>query len=150
MIELVTGHNREIAAWVAAHIPGCERGWHNATAIGVLDNGEPIGGTVFHGWQPESGVIEMSSAGISPRWLCRKMIRAIFEYVFDQLQCQLVVMRVSERNERMVRIAQKFGFDGHLIPRLRGRDENEWVFCLTEEQWRQHPFAKRQPKSSDA
>jgi RimJ/RimL family protein N-acetyltransferase len=142
MIELVTGHNREIAAWVAAHIPGCERGWHNATAIGVLDNGEIIGGTVFHGWQPESGVIEMSSAGISPRWLHPRMLRAIFEYVFDQLQCQLVVMRVSERNERMVRIAQKFGFDGHLIPRLRGRDENEWVFTLTDDAWRGHKFKR--------
>ena len=44
MVELVTGHNREIAAWVAAHIPGCERGFTNPTAIGVLENGELIGG----------------------------------------------------------------------------------------------------------
>lgn len=142
MIELVTGQNQAIAAWVAAHIPGCERGWHNPTAIGVLEDGELIGATVFHGWQPEAGVIEMSSAGISPRWLHPRMLRAIFEYVFDQLKCQMVVMRVSERNERMVRIAQKFGFDGHLIPRLRGRDENEWVFTLTDDAWRSHKFKR--------
>lgn len=142
MIELVTGHNHDIAAWVAAHIPGCERGFNNPTAIGVLEDGQLIGGTVFHNWAPEAGVIEMSSAATSPRWLGRSMLRAIFGYVFDQLECQMVVMRVSERNERMVRIAQKFGFDGHLIPRLRGRDEAEWLFFLTEEQWRQHPLAK--------
>jgi RimJ/RimL family protein N-acetyltransferase len=142
MIELVTGYNREIAAWVAQHIPGCERGFTNPTAIGVAENGDLIGGTVFHNWNPEAGVIEMSSAGISPRWLSRQMLKAIFGYVFDQLGCQLVVMRVSERNDRMIGIARRFGFDGHLIPRLRGRDEAEWVFTLADEQWRQHPLAR--------
>lgn len=142
MIELVTGQNQAVAAWVAAHIPGCERGFYNPTTIGVLDDGELIGGTVFHNYSPESGLIEMSSAGTSARWLCRKMIRAIFGYVFDQLQCQMVVMRVSERNARMIKIAERFGFTGHLIPRLRGRDEAEWLFFLTEEQWRQNKMAR--------
>jgi RimJ/RimL family protein N-acetyltransferase len=101
-----------------------------------------IGGTVFHQYSPEAGVIEMSSAAVSPRWLAPKMIRAIFGYVFDQLGCQAVVMRMHERNDRMVRIAQKFGFDGYLLPRLSGRDAGLWVFILTEEQWRQHRLAK--------
>jgi len=144
LIELVAGgeYNRRVADWVAVHIPGCERGFHNPTAIGVLENGHLIGGTAFHNYNPEAGVIEMSSAATSPRWLCRQMLRSIFGYVFDQLECQMVVMRVSERNERMIGIARKFGFDGVLIPRLRGRDESEWIFTLTDEQWRRHPLAK--------
>lgn len=142
MPDLIYGHNSVVAEWVAEHIPGCERGFDKPVAIGVVENERLIGGTVFHNWNPEAGVIEMSSAGTSPRWLCRKMIRAIFEYVFDQIECQLVVMRVSERNERMIGIANKFGFDGVLIPRLRGREEAEFIFTLTEEQWRQHPLAR--------
>ena len=141
-MDLLYGHNETVAAWVAAHIPGCERGFDKPVAIGVLDGERLIGGTAFHNWNPEAGVIEMSSAGTSARWLIRPMLKAIFGYVFDQLACQLVVMRVSERNERMIGIARKFGFDGYLIPRLRGRDEAEWLFTLTDEQWRRHPLAR--------
>lgn len=141
-MDLLYGHNEAVAAWVAAHIPGCERGFDKPVSIGVVDGERLIGGTVFHNYQPEAGVIEMSSAGTSPRWLSRTMLKAIFGYVFDQIGCQLVVMRVSERNGRMVKIAEKFGFDGHLIPRLRGRDEAEWIFTLTDDQWRQHPVAR--------
>lgn len=141
-MDLLYGHNEAVAAWVAAHIPGCERGFDKPVAIGVVDNERLIGGTCFHNWNPEAGVIEMSSAGTDPRWLSRPMLKAIFGYVFDQLACQLVVMRISERNDRMVGIARKFGFDGFLIPRLRGRDEAEWIFTLTDEQWRRHPLAR--------
>jgi len=141
-MDLLYGHNEAVAAWVAAHIPGCERGFDKPVSIGVVEDERLIGGTVFHNYQPEAGVIEMSSAGTSPRWLSRTMLKAIFGYVFDQIGCQLVVMRVSERNGRMVKIAEKFGFDGHLILRLRGRDEAEWIFTLTDDQWRQHPVAR--------
>ena len=141
-MDLLYGHNEAVAAWVATHIPGCERGFDKPVSIGVLEGERLIGGTVFHNWNPEAGVIEMSSAGTSPRWLSRKMLKAIFGYVFDQIGCQLVVMRVSERNIRMIDIAERFGFDGHLIPRLRGRDEAEWLFTLTDDRWRQHPLAR--------
>ena len=141
-MDLLYGHNEAVAAWVAAHIPGCERGFDRPVSIGVIEGERLIGGTVFHNWNPEAGVIEMSSAGTSPRWLGRKMLKAIFGYVFDQIDCQIVVMRVSERNSRMIEIAKRFGFKGYLIPRLRGRDEAEWIFTLTDDQWRQHPLAR--------
>lgn len=141
-MDLLYGHNETVAAWVAAHIPGCERGFDRPVAIGVVESERLIGGTVFHNYQPEAGVIEMSSAGTDPRWLSRKMLKAIFGYVFEQIGSQMVVMRISERNARMIGIARKFGFDGYLIPRLRGRDEAEWIFTLTDEQWRQHRLAR--------
>ena len=142
MIGLLYGHSAAVANWVAQHIPGCEAGFHKPVAIGVIEDERLIGGTVFHNWNPAAGVIEMSSAGSSPRWLHPKMLRAIFAYPFEQIGCQMVVLRVSERNARMVRIAERFGFSGHLIPRLRGRDEAEWVFTLTDDDWRKHPFTR--------
>jgi RimJ/RimL family protein N-acetyltransferase len=144
VIEIVYGQSGTVAHWVAVAMkdPAYARGFGNCTAIGVAEDGDLIGGTVFHQYSPEAGVIEMSSAAVSPRWLAPKMIRAIFGYVFDQLGCQAVVMRMHETNDRMVRIAQKFGFDGYLLPRLSGRDAGLWVFILTEEQWRQHRLAK--------
>jgi RimJ/RimL family protein N-acetyltransferase len=145
VVELVYGQTEVVARFVAAAMkdPAFNRGFGECTAIGVAENGDLIGGTVFHDYSPEAGVIEMSSAAVSPRWLAPQMIRAIFGYVFDQLGCQVVVMRVREDNARMVRIAQKFGFDGVIIPRLAGRTIGIWVFTMTEEQWRDHPVNRR-------
>lgn len=145
MIDLVYGHSGVVSQWVAMAMkdPAYERGFGNCTAIGVAENGDLIGGTVFHQYSPEAGIIEMSSASVSPRWLAPKMIRAIFGYVFDQLGCQAVVMRVSEKNTRMVRIAEKFGFSGHFLPRLSDRNTGLWIFILTDDQWRTHPVNRR-------
>jgi RimJ/RimL family protein N-acetyltransferase len=145
VVDLVYGHSGVVAQWVALAMkdPAYERGFGNCTAIGVAENGDLIGGTVFHQYSPEARVIEMSSAAVSPRWLPPKMVRAIFEYVFDQLGCQAVVMRVREDNDRMVRIAQKFGFEGHLLPRLADRQTGLWVFILTDDQWRTHRVNRR-------
>lgn len=120
--------------------------WGNAghirdyCSMGVFEDGALIGGTLYHNWHPESGVIELSSASTDPRWLTRKVIEAMFSLPFDVLGCQMCVLRVSERNERMVRIARKFGFSEYLIPRLRGRDENEFIYTLTDDQWAASPY----------
>lgn len=151
MIELIYGLDEQVARWVAAQMPGFEHGFAGnfAGAIGVYENGRVIGGTVFHNLYESTGVVEMTSAAISPRWLSPKMIRAIFDHAFDRLGCQLAVIRVSEHNVRMVSIAERFGFDGYLIPRLRGRDEAEWVFTLTDDQWAASPF-NRNRESKEA
>lgn len=140
MMDLIYGQNDVVSQWVAKHMASRSflRGFGNCTAIGIADDTGLIGGTVFHNYEPESGIIEMSSASVSPRWLPPKMISAIFGYVFDQLKCQAVVMRVREDNARMVRIADKFGFTGVLLPRLADRETGLWVFTLFDDQWRMH------------
>ena len=105
-------------------------------SMGVFDEGELIAGTLYHNYYPDYGVIELSSASISKRWLTRHVINAMFFLPFERLGCQLVVLRVSERNKSMVAIARKFGFEEVYIPRLRGRDEGEFVFTLTDDVWR--------------
>lgn len=142
MIEMVEDVGGVVSAFVGRHIPGGHRGFNKESAIGFVLNGELIGGTVFHNYSPETRVIEMTTASTSPRWLTPKTLHAIFAIPFEQWCCQMVVLRVSERNERMVRIAQRFGFDGFLIPRLRGRDEAEWLFTLTDDAWKNTKFER--------
>lgn len=99
--------------------------------------GNPIiGGVVFHNYSPESGVIEMSAAAESTRWLSRRVLRGMHSYIFGDARCQMAVMRVSEVNLRMVRIAEAFGYATHKIPRLRGRNEAEIICTLTDDQWK--------------
>jgi len=112
-------------------------------SMAVLDGDELIAGTVYHNAQPEAGVIELSSAAMSRRWLQPHVIRGMFYMAFDVIGAQLAVLRVSERNTGMVGIARRFGFSETIIPRLRGRDEAEIIFQLTDDAWRAHPLHNR-------
>lgn len=104
--------------------------------MAVIEDGQLIAGTVYHNWYPSDGVIELSSFSLSKRWLTKKVIRAMFSLPFVRLGCQLVVLRVSERNKVMCNIARTFGFAEVFIPRLRGRDEGEYIFSFTDDQWK--------------
>jgi RimJ/RimL family protein N-acetyltransferase len=106
--------------------------------MGVFEDGELIAGTLYHNYYPDTGVIELSSASISKRWLTKQVIRDMFFTPFTCLGCQLVVLRVSERNIGMCNIARKFGFSETHIPRLRGRDEGEYIFTMTDDMWHNH------------
>ncbi|WP_325347066.1 GNAT family protein [Xylophilus sp.] len=139
--------NEGIASFVASHIPGCERGFTNFTTMGVVEGDRLIAGVVFHNWNPESAVIELSAAALSKRWLNRSVLTSLFSYPFDQLACQMVILRVAEQNKSMCRIAQAYGFTPYRIPRLRGRDEAEIVFTLTDDAWRSSRFHKRQVRN---
>lgn len=146
MSELVFGQDKIVGEWVAGQLGQTGFAGYFMAAIGVLEDGELIGGTAFHNYYPKEGVIEMTSASTSQRWLSRQMLKTIFTYVFDYLSCQMVVMRVSENNAVMLNIADRFGFDMYTIPRLRGKNEAEVVCTLTDDQWRASKF--RRPSSA--
>lgn len=131
-----------MARWVANRINGCGRGWDACVAMRVYRGEETIGGVVFHDWNPEAGTMCMSSAG-EPGWLNRSVLHAMHSYIFDAAGCQLAVLQVSERNERMLRIGLAYGYTATRIPRLRGRDEAEIILTLTDDDWRASRFHKR-------
>lgn len=137
-VEPIYGIPDDVASFVAGRL-GFTRGFGNCTAIGFgLKDDRTItviAGVVYHNYNPEAGVIELSAAALSPRWLTRAALLAIFDFPFEKAGCQMVVLRVSERNERMLSIARRFGFELHTIPRLRGCDEAEVICTLTAERW---------------
>lgn len=143
-VVAVYGRTEEVAAFVASIPPFIQnRGWGNIQAIGFALDEQLIAGVVYQNWSPEHGVIEMSAAATSPRWLTRKSLLAIFGFPFDELGCQMVVFRIGEHNDRMRSIARRYGFVETIIPRLRGRDEAEIISCLTVEDWRDRKAKKR-------
>lgn len=126
----------------------CELIWQKAEAIrdycsmGVFNHDQLVAGTLYHNWQPETGVIELTSASLEKRWLTRPVINAMFELPFQRLGCQMVVLRVREDNDNMQGIARSFGFDEFFIPRLGGRDKGEHIFTFTDDQWSSSKFRK--------
>ena len=132
-----------LADLAAQMIPGCARGFGECRAMGFLDTtGRVEAVVVYHNFQPEAGVIELSSASTHRKWLTRERLRSIFAYPFDQAGCRLAVARISERNRRARRIWQSLGAAEHVIPDLRGPGEAECLYTLSAETWRSSRFSR--------
>lgn len=124
-----------VAAFVAGEL-GFTRGFGECKAIGFMDGTGIVAGFVYHNWNPEAAVIEISGASTRRNWATKGVVRSIFAYPFDQLGCQMVVARHSVHNRRVRRIWRALGASEYVIPRLRGRNEAEAVATLTVEAWR--------------
>lgn len=130
--------------WAAHRIKGCERGWHDeCVTMRVYGEDDLRAVVVFHNYNPEAGVMEISAAAASRKWLNRSVLRAMHDYIFNGADCQLAVLRVAESNMTMRRIAKAYGYKETLIPRLRGRDEAECVLTLTDDEWKRSRFHAR-------
>jgi hypothetical protein len=135
--------NRAIADFVSERLWGEPGRFARTSTLGVFDRGALIAGAVYHNWEPASGVIEMSAASLTPRWLTKPVLDRLFEIPFQRWSCQLVVMRVSERNRRLTRLLHRYGFASVYVPRLRGRDEAELIFTLADDVWRAHRLTRK-------
>lgn len=129
----------KVEQFVSKRIWGEYRPFGNCKAMAVLHKDKMVAGVIFHNWQPAEGVIEISAASDSKLWLTRPVLRAMFDYCFDDCGCQVVVMRISARDEPMKRICKSFGWELVTLPRLRGRDHDEVGCFLYDDVWAKHP-----------
>lgn len=117
--------------------PGKGNGFGPCCAIAVLkDNQSIAAGIIYHNYDQDAGVIEISAARWEKGWLTPAVLKAMYEFPFLSLGCQAVVQRVSDDDRAQHRMLTHFGFERYRIPRLRGRDAAENIFVLTEEVWR--------------
>jgi hypothetical protein len=140
-------HDEAVAKFVASLIPGMERGFSANKAIGIINgDGTLVAGLVYHNWEPEAGIIEISGAAIDSRWMTRPILQLMYDYPFLTCGCQMIVQRNSARNEHLNRQLRRWGYDEFRIPRMKGRDEDGIVFTLTDDQWAAHPMNMRKKK----
>lgn len=140
-MKLLYGHSDEVEAFVASLIPRCRDGFGPCQAIGILDkNGLLVAGWVWHGWDPAAQTIEFSGAGLTPKWMTRRILHELFAYAFDKVGCQMVMTRNSADNTRLHRQLEAFGFDRWDVPRLFGRHEDGVFWTLLDNEWRKSPF----------
>lgn len=145
MIDYVYGHDEAVARFVAAMIPSMGgRSFGNCTALGVIEDGHLIAGLVYHNWDPLSGTIEMSGAALPGHlWLSRETVRRMYRYPFRDCQCQMVIMRVDEDDQRLLRQLAALNYSFIRIPRLLGRAHDAILCLLTDEAWAENKFCKR-------
>lgn len=108
--------------------------------MGVFNDAELIAVIVYNNYHPETGVIEFHGASTSPRWLARHVLREMFAAPFERWGVQLLVTRNSDRNKRLHRMLASYGMKPVHIPRLRGRDEGEMIWTLSDDDWRGNGF----------
>lgn len=131
--------------WCNRHIwdDGSQLGGHVDATMGVIDGDQIIAVMAYHNYNPTSQVIEYSGAATSKRWLQRHVLQKMFAYPFDELGCQMLVTRNSAKNTALHRQLTSYGHTPYVIPRLRGRNEDEIIWTLTSEQWADNKFNRR-------
>lgn len=135
--------NAYLSQWAAIQLFRTLDGFGPCTTMGVFDGPKLVAVMVYHNMDRKAGVLEISGTCLDPRWLTRKVLQEMFAYPFNELGVQMLVMRVSANDTRLLRMLTAFGFDHYTIARLRGRNEDERVFTLTDDAWRANKFTRR-------
>lgn len=106
-MNLVYGQDERVARWVVERIPHVES-FSNMQAIGITAGDSLIGGVVFHEYRGND--IQMSCASESPRWLTKRILRALFAYPFVQLGCDRVTAFCPAGNAHTRQFLERIGF----------------------------------------
>lgn len=139
-MRLVYGMSDQIVAYVASK-SGAQYG--PAAGIGIADDtGRIVAGAVYHDYDPDAGVIEVSMAADVKRWLNRAVLFGLLAYPFLQLRCQMLLARTRADNGRVRRIFRALGAVETVIPRLFGRDADGVILQLTDDALAASRFGK--------
>lgn len=131
-----------ICRFVSQRIWGKDKPFMGNTAMGVVSDDKLVAGAVFSNFDADAGVMEISAASDTARWLTRPILYDMFSYVFDQMKCQAALLRCDPDSSRLGRILTAYGFERHDIPRLRGRNQSEALFILGDDVWKANGFHK--------
>ena len=127
--------------WLAAKLKYPPWRHDNTASIGVYQDAALVAVVAYHNWNPTTGVISLSGASTSPRWLTRQVAHLSHVYPFEDVKCQMVEMKVNAENHRVLKQLRRFGYQTHLIPRLYGSDADGYICTLTKEAWLENPIA---------
>lgn len=109
MKTLALQQKERVASWVASRISGCAPWADGYNAIGLEKDGVLVAGVVIDGYVPKARC-SIHCAADGKNWLTRAFIVAVFDYVFRQLECRVVVNPVNSSNEKSMRFTASCGF----------------------------------------
>lgn len=136
MKRVVVGEKQRVADWVAENMP-CNKWVAEYEAIGIESDGVLVGGVVIDGYNLNARC-SIHCVGIGRHWLTREFMFAVFDYVFRQLKCNVVVNPVSSANIDSLRFTGHIGFkevcripggstDGDLVIFAMQKSECRWI-----------------------
>lgn len=110
MSQIICGQDYKdaIANWVATKIGNANQ-FHLYEAIGILKDNKIVGGVVIDNYFP-GGRCSIHCAGDGKNWLSCEFIYIVFDYIFRQLGCRVIVNVVNSKNLKSIRFTEKIGF----------------------------------------
>ena len=105
-VKLLVGYDAEVAQWVENQLGVYNFG--KCTAIGMAHEGKLIAGVVYFIYRPPS--IEMAIASISRKFCTRTVLRHVFDYPFNQLNCKRITVMVNSKNHAVRKFDERLGF----------------------------------------
>lgn len=98
-----------VAEFVRSRIPDCEVWDDRYEAIGLEDGGQLVAGAIFD-QQSQTNICVHIAADPGSRWLTTDFVRAVFAYVFGQLQLERVTALTSADNVASLKLQRALGF----------------------------------------
>lgn len=108
MKKLVFGQDRFVSQWVSARIFGDDDFPPNSVAIGLEEDGRLIAGVVYTDYSGSS--ITMSVAADKKGWMNKALLRAAFDFPFNQLKVRRISGLVRTDNLDAQRFDEHLGF----------------------------------------
>lgn len=112
MRKLLFGQDEVVSNWVKERLPIQPKcgtfGPHRA--IGVLYNGNLVAGVVYNGLDDDMRDCHMTIATTSPHWAGRLILRALFDYPFNQLGVARVTAITNQANKKSKNLLKRLGF----------------------------------------
>ena len=134
--QIVVNQKERVGAWVAQRI-GRESSWGSFEAIGLELDGDLVAGMVVESYVKDSRCC-VHLAGDGKKWLNREYLNFCCRYMFDQLNCKVVIGLVDADNEQAMKFDLHFGFteqtrikdgagDCDLVVLTLRRDDCRWL-----------------------
>jgi hypothetical protein len=133
-VQLVFGHDQRVCEWVSAKLGiviyppytaiGATKDWHEFCA-----------GAVFNNWNGSNIEITL----YAPHLMTRGNIRAIFDYVFHQMQANRISLSVKRANKQWRAGLVRHGFEFEGVRRRyfgQTRADDAFMYGLFPEQMR--------------
>ena len=154
-MRLLFGESETVAPFVARLIWGEGYEFGPNQAIGVLDkDGTLVAGMVYHQMHLQHGIIEMSGASLTKRWLNKEILHSIHAYPFSIPGVRVVVHHNGPHQTSLHRTLRAYGYQETLIPNLWDEGEPMHTWTLTRADWVTNKFerdrAKRQKEAGVA
>ena len=128
-MNLVYGFDALVAEWVRLRAPHAETGFEKYVAIGVEDGGELVAGCVYNDYYPLVSM-HVSIASSTPKWCNRRILKAFFDYPFNQMKVKRLTAYTGSRMVSVRKFLERLGFRQEGIVRQGFADDDAVIYGM--------------------